>query len=114
MSAEFVLERLAFRAPGLSRRLKRLISNRGRGFIEAKLKDLQERFDIANRKVVAAYSSLSESACRLVSGLYGPSVRLSVNHAQTLSRAQEKSAARPRFRRVSPSGLLGRYERRLA
>ncbi|SAL80491.1 hypothetical protein AWB68_05869 [Caballeronia choica] len=52
--AELVIERLDFRAPGLSRQLNRLLSNMGRGFIEAKLKDLEERFGITCRKVIAA------------------------------------------------------------
>jgi putative transposase len=64
--AELVLERLDFRAPGLSRRFNRLLSNMGRGFIEAKLKDLEERFGITCRKVIAAYSSQADSACGYV------------------------------------------------
>ena len=61
--AELVVERLDFRAPGLSRRLNRLLSNMGRGFFEAKLKDLEERFGITCNKVIAAYSSQADSAC---------------------------------------------------
>ena len=64
--AELVVERLDFRAPGLSRRLNRLLSNIGRSAIEAKLKDLEERFGIAVRKVMAAYSSQADSACGYV------------------------------------------------
>jgi putative transposase len=64
--AELVLERLDFRAPGLSRRLNRLLSNMGRGFIDAKLKDLEERLGITCRKVIAAYSSQADSACGYV------------------------------------------------
>lgn len=60
--AELVVERLDFRAPGLRRRLNRLLSNMGKGAIEAKLKDLEERFGIVCRKVVAAYSSQADSA----------------------------------------------------
>ncbi|MCE4546350.1 zinc ribbon domain-containing protein [Caballeronia sp. PC1] len=64
--AEVIVERLDFQAPGLSRRLNRLISNMGRGFIEAKLKDLEERFGIRCTKVIAAYSSQTDSACGYV------------------------------------------------
>jgi putative transposase len=61
-----VVDQLDCRAPGLSRRLNRLISNTGRGFIEAKLKDLEERFGIRSAKVMAAYSSQADSACGYV------------------------------------------------
>jgi len=64
--AELVIERLDFRAPGLGRRLNRLLSNMGRGFIDANLKDLEERFGITCRKVIAAYSSQADSVCGCV------------------------------------------------
>ncbi|MFL9911432.1 zinc ribbon domain-containing protein [Paraburkholderia sp. RL17-337-BIB-A] len=64
--AELVLERLDFRAPGLSKRLNRLLSNMGRGIIEAKLKDLEERLGIKTTKALAAYSSQTDSACGYV------------------------------------------------
>lgn len=52
--AELVIERPDLRAPELSRRLKRLLSNMGRGFLDAKRKDVEERFGITFRKGIAA------------------------------------------------------------
>ena len=48
--AEIIVEKLDFRALGLSRRLNRLLSNMGRGSIEAKLREREERFGIKCRK----------------------------------------------------------------
>jgi len=64
--AEIIVEHLDFRAPGLSRRLNRLLSNMGRGILETKLKDLEERLGITCTKVIAAYSSQADSACGYV------------------------------------------------
>lgn len=64
--AEIIVEKLDFRAPGLSRRMNRLLSNMGRGAINAKLRELEERFGIKCRKVNAAYSSQTDSACGYV------------------------------------------------
>ena len=60
--AEIVTEQLDFRAPGLSRRLNRLMSKFGKGCIQAKLKDLEERFGITSTLVNPAYSSQSCSS----------------------------------------------------
>jgi putative transposase len=64
--AEIIVEKLDFHAPGLSRRLNRLLSNMGRGAIEAKLKELEERLGIKCKKVPAAYSSQTDSVCGYV------------------------------------------------
>ena len=55
--AHLVLERLDFRAPGLSRRLNRILARSGRAVIRAKLKDFEERFGITWAEVNPAYSS---------------------------------------------------------
>ncbi len=64
--AEIVTELLDFRAPGLSRRLNRLLGTFGKGCLEAKLEDLEERFGIALVKVNPAYSSQQCSSCSYV------------------------------------------------
>lgn len=65
-AAEFMVQRMDFRAPGLSRRLNRLLSNiGGRGAIEAKHKGLEAWFGITCRGVVAAYSPLAGFGLRI-------------------------------------------------
>lgn len=64
--AEIVTELLDFRAPALSRRLNRLIGKFGKGCLEAKLKDLEERFGIALVKVNPAYTSQLCNSCGYV------------------------------------------------
>lgn len=46
-----VVERLDFRAPGLSRRLNRLLARSGRAVVRAKLQDLADRFGITHAEV---------------------------------------------------------------
>ena len=48
---------LDFTAPGLSRRLNRILARMGHGVIEAKLNDLAERYGITWEEVNPAYSS---------------------------------------------------------
>lgn len=55
--AHVVIERLDFTAPGLSRRLNRILARMGHGVIEAKLNDLSERTGITWEEVNPAYSS---------------------------------------------------------
>ena len=55
--AHVVIEKLDFRAPGLSRRLNRLLARMGHGVIKAKLNDLAERCGITWEEVNPAYSS---------------------------------------------------------
>ncbi|SFD83432.1 zinc ribbon domain-containing protein [Salipiger profundus] len=55
--AHVVIERLDFTAPGLSRRLNRILARMGHGVIEAKLNDLAERYGITWEEVNPAYSS---------------------------------------------------------
>ena len=55
--AHVVIERLDFTAPGLSRRLNRILARMGHGVIEAKLTDLAERHGITWEEVNPAYSS---------------------------------------------------------
>lgn len=61
-----VLEKLDFRAPGLSRRLNRILARSGRAVIRAKLKDLKDRHGITQAQVNPAYSSQTCSACGFV------------------------------------------------
>jgi putative transposase len=55
--AHVVIENLDFTAPGLSRRLNRILARMGHGVIEAKLNDLAERYGITWEEVNPAYSS---------------------------------------------------------
>jgi putative transposase len=55
--AHVINERLDFTAPGLSRRLNRILARMGHGVIEAKLNDLSERYGITWEEVSPAYSS---------------------------------------------------------
>src|SRR5690606_38487916 len=61
-SAHLVLDRLNFRAPGLSRRMNRLLQNCGRAVVRQKLQDLEERHGVTATVVNAAYSSQEGSA----------------------------------------------------
>ena len=61
--AHIVIEKLDFRAPGLSRRLNRLLARSGRAVIREKLKDLEDRFGITFSEVNPAYSSQTCAAC---------------------------------------------------
>lgn len=54
--AHLTLERLDFRAPGLSRRLNRLLARSGRAVIRAKLQDLEQRYGITSEEVNPALS----------------------------------------------------------
>lgn len=64
--AHVVLEKLDFRAPGLSRRLNRLLARSGRVVIRSKMKDFEERYGITFSEVNPAYSSQTCSACGFV------------------------------------------------
>jgi putative transposase len=64
--AHVVIEKLDFRAPGLSRRLNRILAGSGRKVIREKLQDLQDRFGITFAEVNPAYSSQTCSACGFV------------------------------------------------
>lgn len=64
--AHVVIEKLDFRAPGLSRRLNRILARSGRKVIREKLKDLQDRFGITFAEVNPAYSSQTCSGCGFV------------------------------------------------
>jgi len=64
--AELVVERLDFRAPGMSRRLNRLLSKMGKGIVQAKLKDLEERFGIRTVEIFAPFTSQTDAACGYV------------------------------------------------
>jgi putative transposase len=64
--ATLSVERLEFRAPGLSRRLNRILSNCGRSVFRAKLQDLKERFGIVAEKVPAFWTSEECSSCHYV------------------------------------------------
>ncbi len=64
--AAIASELLDFRAPGLSRRLNRLIGTFGQRVLEAKFVDLEQRFGIELVKVNPAYSSQECNACGYV------------------------------------------------
>ncbi len=64
--AHVVVEKLDFRAPGLSKRLNRILARSGRKVIREKLKDLQDRFGITFAEVNPAYSSQTCSGCGFV------------------------------------------------
>src|SRR5690606_1500292 len=64
--AHLVLERLNFQAPGLSRRMNRLLQNCGRAVVRQKLQDLEEKYGVAATVVNTAYSSQECSACGYV------------------------------------------------
>lgn len=64
--AHIIIEKLDFTAPGLSRRLNRILSRSGRSVIRAKLKDFEERFGITFSEVNPDYSSQTCSSCGFV------------------------------------------------
>ena len=64
--AHIVIEKLDFRAPGLSRRLNRILARSGRKVIREKLRDFEERYGITFAEVNPAYSSQTCSACGYV------------------------------------------------
>jgi putative transposase len=94
--AHLVLERLDFRAPGLSRRLNRLLARCGRAVVRAKLQDLEERWGITHSEVNPAYSSQTCSSCGYVAkanrksqalfvcGSCGHTIHADVNAARNL------------------------------
>ena len=55
--AELVVEKLDFRSPELSKRMNRLLSNFGKGTVEAKLRSLAEEYGITVTYVNPAYTS---------------------------------------------------------
>lgn len=105
--AGLVLERLDFRNPGLSRRLNRILQNAGRGIIQAKLRDLAERFGIETTEVNAAYTSQSCSCCGYVDKRNRPSRGtfrcLWCGHEK---HADLNAAANIETRRARPNGWL--------
>ena len=64
--AHVVIEKLNFTAPGLSKRLNRILARSGRKVVRDKLKDLEERFGITFNEVNPAYSSQTCSGCGFV------------------------------------------------
>jgi putative transposase len=64
--AHVVLEKLDFRAPGLSRRINRILARSGRVMIRSKMKDFEERYGITFSEVNPAYSSQTCSASAFV------------------------------------------------
>jgi putative transposase len=62
----FVVERLDFRNPTLSRRLNRIIQNCGRKAIKAKLAEIEEVLGVPTVEVNPAYSSQECSNCHYV------------------------------------------------
>lgn len=64
--AHVVIEKLDFTAPGLSKRLNRILARSGRKVVCYKLKDLDERFGITFDEVNPAYSSQTCSGCGFV------------------------------------------------
>lgn len=60
------VEKLDFRGSKLSRRLNRILSNCGRGAIQRKLNDLEDRLGIEVREVASAYTSQTCSCCGYV------------------------------------------------
>jgi putative transposase len=63
---EIVVEDLDFRGGGLSRRMNRILSRSGRGFLNQKLQRLHEERGITITKVDAAYTSQQCSKCGYV------------------------------------------------
>lgn len=66
--ARIVIEKLDFIAPGLSRRLNRILARSSRKVVRDKLKDFEERYDVTFSEVNPAYSSqtCSNIACGYV------------------------------------------------
>ena len=63
----FVVEKLDFRAAGLSKRMNRLIGRTYRSFVKAKLARLEEQYGIQIIEVNPAYTSQECSRCHYVS-----------------------------------------------
>ena len=61
-----ILEDLDFRAPGLSARMNRLLTNCGRSVLKAKLVSLEQELGITSTQVNAAYTSQTCSCCGYV------------------------------------------------
>ncbi|MDN8999598.1 zinc ribbon domain-containing protein, partial [Staphylococcus aureus] len=61
-----VIERLDFRAPGLSRRMNRLLANFGQGAFRKWLEEHQSLYDYRLEEVNAAFSSQQCAACGYV------------------------------------------------
>jgi putative transposase len=64
--AHVVLEKLDFRAPGLSCRLNRLVTRCGRFVVRAKMRNFEKRNGITFEEVNLGYSSQTCSACGFV------------------------------------------------
>lgn len=66
--AHITIEKLDFTAPGLSRRLNRILARSGRKVVRDKLKDVEDRYGITFTEVNPAYSSqtCSNVACGYV------------------------------------------------
>jgi putative transposase len=60
------VERLRFSSPELSRRLNRIVQNRGQAVVAAKLVSLKQELGIESREVHAAYTSQKCSSCGYV------------------------------------------------
>ena len=96
--ARVVIERLDFTAPGLSRRLNRILARMGHGVIETKLNDLADRHGLTWDEVNPAYSSqtCSNAQCGYVAktnrraqadfvcGCCGHKIHADVNAARNL------------------------------
>jgi putative transposase len=61
-----ILEKLDFRGCDLSRRMNRLLTNCGRGAVQRKIADLEQRLGIVVEEVDPAYSSQTCSSCGFV------------------------------------------------
>ena len=115
--AHVVIERLDFTAPGLSRRLNRILARMGHGVIEAKLNDLAERTGITWEEVNPAYSSqtCSNEHCGYVAknnrkrqadfvcGACGHKIHADVNAARNLESGR---SAFDRAARLTKQGSL--------
>jgi len=96
--AHIVIENLDFTAPGLSRRLNRILARMGHGVIAGKLDDLQDRYGITWEQVNPAYSSQTcsnkncgyvaksnrKSQTDFVCGCCGSTLHADVNAARNL------------------------------
>src|SRR5690606_17390729 len=102
--AHLVLERLNFRAPGLSRRTNRLLQNCGRAVVRQKLQDLEEKYGVAATVVSAAYSSQECSACGYVDARNRDGERLRCRWCEGRIHADVSAARSIGRRRSSPIG----------
>lgn len=108
--AQIVTELLDFRAPGLSRRLNRLIGKFGKACLEAKLKDLEERFGIELLKVNLAYSSQQCNSCGYVDKRNRKEQRtFSCLFCGSQRHADGNAACNLRDRRSAPAGDCKRH-----